>query len=110
MADYYCRYCDRFVREDDAEEKISSILHPEVDTRSTEWFKFLACPGCGYELMERANECVCGSLKHEDEVLCDWCEEFAKANWSKCIEALAKDVKCDIYDAEEIMDIFFEHK
>lgn len=108
MTDYYCRYCDEFIRQDDAKEEISSCLHTEVDTRTSMAVRYKVCPNCGYELFERANECACGELKLEDDVLCRRCKKVAADTWSDAVDELAK-VIGDRWDAKDVLTTYVEH-
>lgn len=109
MTGYYCRFCDNFIREDETKEEVQSLLHDEVDTRSREMYLVTVCPDCGYELIERADDCICGEMKLEADHLCRSCKKLAKEEWESSIESLRKQTGCDNYDSTEIMETYVEH-
>lgn len=109
MSDYYCRFCDEFIRQDETERKYESLLHSEVDTRREEVLEYIVCPSCGYELVERADDCLCGELKLETEHLCRSCKKIAEDEWQNCIDEVTKQINGDRFDAKDILETYVEH-
>lgn len=108
LTGYYCRFCDEFIREDETETKISSMLHTEVDTKRTEYIEYIVCPYCKQELFERADDCICGEMKLESEHLCRDCKKLAKEEWETAIDNIQEYVKLDRFDARELMETYVE--
>lgn len=108
MTDYYCRYCDEFIREEDADTRYSSILHGEVDTRREEVYQYRACPRCGHELFERADNCFCGEMKLETEKLCRDCRKVAKEEFETAVQSVRELTNTDQYDAQDILINYIE--
>lgn len=106
MADYYCRLCNDFVYGEDAE----IVKHYSGFSNQDELllFETLNCPKCGEELIELADECICGDLKLEKDTLCRRCKKIASSEWQNCIDAVHRQLKGLKSDAEEVMETYVD--